>query len=825
MISKGFFIALSRWAAAFFAAAMLLSGHFLISVSAYDHTVITGSDATGANISGYESAIAINVEDLGADSTGVEDSTEAIQEALDYARENATDTVQVKVVIPEGTYSLSSTLYISSNTWLYMQGATLRRDFKKGCMIVNLPDNTKGGFDESHSIVIEGGCLDGNTYDGVKAFSHIRMAHLHDLWIKNVDFKDNYNCHHLELGGVRNVTIEDCEFREYSGAMYKEAIQFDIMNNESVFSGFAPFDDTPCDNVIIRNNNFYDVMRGIGSHSATLGVYYTNFLIADNTFNNIYDTGVIMLNYRRCTIENNTMTSVGKGIDLRNMTQLETGYNPPVAGYDGVYDRINDFSDTIIRGNTISAVITDNAPKPFGISLYGKLVKSSVFPDHDYKVEGVLIDSNSITTAGAAIQMTDASGVMLDSNTIGCPADGEKYETDLISLKYSADVTVKNNSLMGSSSNAISVVGGTGSKISGNTCMNSGASGILADKNAKVTIKNNTIENSAQSAIAVRDGSEANIADNTINGSEGSGVAVESATDISATGNSISGCAVAGIFASEDSGVYVDNNSFEENESESYKGSVFAMPVTDLAADGIYGDHVQLSWLSKGGSDGFSVKRRQLGSQEDFEEIAVVNTPSYIDDGLPYETRFEYKVDNLLDTGSSVTESSSDMLTVRTKTPISECTADIKPVYRYCGKKLEPDLTVYLDGNVLQKDIDYKVKFYNNMSVGKATAVISGCGEYFGFKELEFEIKFSEGSTAFGSKSSISTFGAASPDRYELITVVPSQLSVADKRIGKSEASSELLNAIGSAKNNGDMQIYSRRLNTAGGLTGCGLWF
>lgn len=332
------------WTVAFSAAALLMSGRFILTANAYDYSVISGSHASGANISGYDSAIAVSVTDLGADPTGKKDSSGAIQKALDYAKDKGSDSVQVKVIVPAGTYSIHKCLYVSSNTWLYLDNATLRKDFSGGCLIMN---NTAGygGFDGAKNIIIEGGCLDGNTGGGnVKAFSTIRMGHLHDLWVKDVDFKDNYNCHMLELGGIKNVTIEGCSFHEYYGQKYKEAIQFDILNNVNLFYGYEPFDDTPCDNVIIRNNSFYDVMRGLGSHSATVGKYYTNFYIADNTFNNIYDTAIIMQNYRCCSIENNSMTNVGSGIDFKNMTYLEySGYNAPVAGYEGVYDRINDF--------------------------------------------------------------------------------------------------------------------------------------------------------------------------------------------------------------------------------------------------------------------------------------------------------------------------------------------------------------------------------------------------------------------------------------------------------------------------------------------------
>ena len=747
MISVKMRSALSKAAAAFFAAVLLSSGRFLLECKAYDYGSVSGAYATGASISGYKSALAVNVADLGADPTGKKDSRKAIQKALDYAGEHADDDVQVKVIIPSGTYSISGCLYIHSNTWLYMEGATLRRDYKKGCMIMNYMDNDDGGFDASRNIVIEGGCLDGNTNDDVYTFSHIRMGHLHDLWIRNVDFKDNYNCHHLELGGIRNVTIEGCKFHEFRGAKHKEAIQFDMLNNENLFEGFEPFDDTSCDNVIIRNNNFYDTMRGIGSHSATVGQYYTNFSITDNTFNNIYDVAIIMENYRCCTIENNILTNVGSGITFKNMTSLESsGYNVPVDGFDGIYDRINDFSDMVIRGNTISTFITSECPKPYGISLYGRLVQDGLFPDHDYKVEGVLIEQNNITTAGIGITMNDTTGVLVSSNTIGCPSDTETYDSNLVNVKYSQGVSVKNNNLMGSQGDSVSVLGGTDGLVADNICMNSSGSGIRAENNAALTIKGNKLTNSFENGITVSDGAKAEIENNTIEGSEDCGVMLTGVSGINVKSNTFTGCKTACINAAEDADAYVSDNKFSDSGSN-YMGNVYARPVSQIIADGVYGDHIQLSWTSEGNSDGYSVKRRSLSSGGEFKEVAVVGTASFSDDGLPSNTRYEYRVDAILKTDNGVTESVSQPMAVRTKASLSGCTSDIIPVYKYSGRYIEPDFKVYLDGCELIKDIDYKVKFYNNFAAGKAAAVVSGCGQFYGFKEFNFDISLTDGAT------------------------------------------------------------------------------
>ena len=815
---------LSVWTVAFSAAALLMSGRFILTANAYDYSVISGSHASGANISGYDSAIAVSVTDLGADPTGKKDSSGAIQKALDYAKDKGSDSVQVKVIVPAGTYSIHKCLYVSSNTWLYLDNATLRKDFSGGCLIMN---NTAGygGFDGAKNIIIEGGCLDGNTGGGnVKAFSTIRMGHLHDLWVKDVDFKDNYNCHMLELGGIKNVTIEGCSFHEYYGQKYKEAIQFDILNNVNLFYGYEPFDDTPCDNVIIRNNSFYDVMRGLGSHSATVGKYYTNFYIADNTFNNIYDTAIIMQNYRCCSIENNSMTNVGSGIDFKNMTYLEySGYNAPVAGYEGVYDRINDFSDIVISGNSILSGFTGYCQNPFGINLYGKLVQNTGFPDHDYKVSGIHISSNNITSAGAAVQMNDASGVLVDSNIISTPTEGDKVDSSLVSVKFSNNVTVSGNSIIGSPYDSISVLGGTGGVVKKNSCLNSSGNGITADKSAVINISGNTIENTALSGIRITSGAKADVSKNTVKASQ-NGVTVDGAKGANITDNTITGCTDSGIFAAEGSSAFVNANNFTD-DSVKYKGLIYAMPVTSFSADGVYGDHVQLSWKSKGGSDGFSIKRRLAGSEEDFTEVAQVTTPSFSDEHLPSNTGFEYRVDSLLDTGEAVTESSSSVLNIRTRASLSNCTCDIRPVYKFSGKRIEPDITVTLNGDKLVRDVDYIVKYFNNISAGTATISISGCGQYFGFKEFEFEIKLSEGYVLSESTPANLSFIGDYTEKYEVLAIAPERIGDIAAPVANRESDSPIIEEINAAKNTDDLRIVSRRLVTSAVLPGFDPWY
>lgn len=59
----------------------------------------------------------------------------------------------------------------------------------------------------------------------------------------------------------------------------------------------------------------------------------------------------------------------------------------------------------------------------------------------------------------------------------------------------------------------------------------------------------------------------------------------------------------------------------------------------------------------------------------------------------------------------------------------------------YTGKEICPDPGLIYKGKLLQKDIDYKVDFSNNVDAGIAHAHITGCGEYTGDIGWSFTIK------------------------------------------------------------------------------------
>lgn len=62
----------------------------------------------------------------------------------------------------------------------------------------------------------------------------------------------------------------------------------------------------------------------------------------------------------------------------------------------------------------------------------------------------------------------------------------------------------------------------------------------------------------------------------------------------------------------------------------------------------------------------------------------------------------------------------------------------------YDGEKIEPDITVKLDGKTLEKEVDYTVAYADNVKVGTATLTITGIGNYAGTVSKNFTIRYYE---------------------------------------------------------------------------------
>lgn len=95
---------------------------------------------------------------------------------------------------------------------------------------------------------------------------------------------------------------------------------------------------------------------------------------------------------------------------------------------------------------------------------------------------------------------------------------------------------------------------------------------------------------------------------------------------------------------------------------------------------------------------------------------------------------------------------------------LSYATIDVIPDQEATGEEICPDPTVKIDGRELTPDVDYTVKYRNNIEEGTATIVVEGIGNCAGEARTTFEI-------VEGAKDESSSAASSSP--IPTVAIVP----------------------------------------------------
>ena len=98
----------------------------------------------------------------------------------------------------------------------------------------------------------------------------------------------------------------------------------------------------------------------------------------------------------------------------------------------------------------------------------------------------------------------------------------------------------------------------------------------------------------------------------------------------------------------------------------------------------------------------------------------------------------------------------------------------------YYGKAVVPEMVLENNGTALVKDKDYTVTFKNNDSVGTATAVINGIGNYSGTIEKTFQIKLPIGDIDMSKTIDVKDATLVMQYGVKLIDLSDEQLIIAD---------------------------------------------
>lgn len=289
-----------------------------------------------------------NIVELGVDGTDKSNDASKINEILKYATKIDEP---ITVVVPDGTYYISNTLKIFTETNLVLSdNAVIKRMQSAGdkAMIMNRldPDATEStgekGYSQCRDIVITGGTWDGNA-TGDDDANCLYFGHAKNITITDTIIMNNSGAHLIEFAGVQNALVENvelygytmCKAKDYTALQAdKEAIQIDYCSAGSA-PAMKPYDGTACDTITIRNCNIHDYMAGIGTHTEGSKAS-TNIRIENNTFKNITNACVNLRNFKSTTISKNTAkncttfvyASGSQGTIVSNKVTNGTSYKP-----------------------------------------------------------------------------------------------------------------------------------------------------------------------------------------------------------------------------------------------------------------------------------------------------------------------------------------------------------------------------------------------------------------------------------------------------------------------------------------------------------------
>ncbi|MEY8460627.1 right-handed parallel beta-helix repeat-containing protein [Eggerthellaceae bacterium 24-137] len=473
------------------------------------------------------------------------DATPEIRAKLLEARKNATAKNPYVVKVTPGFYTIGSALRLYSNTTLVLEGVNLRLAPLANCNMIRVgdPSDTQTGY-YYKNIRVVGGDLDNTNHQN----TCVKLAHAKNLSIEGVTMHNTRSGHLMEVGGVADLTVDGCTFRDQrqaSGAAIPEALQIDVLNQKHMPSYRS--EDLPTKNVVIANCTFSNVPRGIGSHTAVLNRYTKNVVIRNNTFSNLRSDAIRLMNYYDCRIEGNVIKGAPRGIAVYMGHSKGMYFGASLAKEGGMasstssaYKAPPKNQHITIRNNTIATSGTDcyYGGANDGIFLCGysfsrkltKTVENDAIPKGNYYVSGIKVTNNTIKTRGHGIRLDDARNCTVKGNKITFVGNrsvkasyhgiyllsGSNCNTIagnkivkvrshgvFVASKSKGNV-VKGNIISASGQYGISVQGAQAKIISKNTIAKSGSHGIvLLDAKGPMTVSSNKVTKSKKYAAFV----------------------------------------------------------------------------------------------------------------------------------------------------------------------------------------------------------------------------------------------------------------------------------------------------------------------------------
>ncbi len=557
------------------------------------------------NAASYAVKIDVTAKKYGAKKN--KDSFKAIQTALNDAAKKGKAGKPALVKIPKGTYYISKTLSMGSNTVLELNKDTVIKK-KKGSDVFYMlrsAQGTKGKYNDVKNITVKGGTWDAEfkKVNDVSGGSLFFFAHVSGLNIENVTIRNNFGTHLIEMGGVKDVSIKGCKlygFKAASKDTEKEAIQIDTCHDETILPSGGPFDDTPCTNVVIENNEIHSYPRAIGSHIAVQDLYHKDIIIKNNSIHDISAAAVYAYNYVNLTVEDNRFENVGSGVILKSYSKTAP---------DSMYKRLkkvkamtlsNDTFNLTVKNNEISTVknkeneveSVDGGAK--GIFIYGS---------DEYPIGSCVFDGNTVVSDSSGIYLryvknTEIKGNKVDRFAGAYNVEKTEFAEDAIKLLACTDITVSENKISTVNSdryeNGIALRENSTAKIDSNEINSTNKSGI-AVYNSSAEGTGNKINAAKKHGVTVQDGTLKLSSCSILGSGEHGACAQES--ELSLTGCTIEKSTNHGVLADSGSNLAVTDSTISESGKhgicviDASKATLTGNTILDCKSNGIQIGH------------------------------------------------------------------------------------------------------------------------------------------------------------------------------------------------------------------------------------------
>lgn len=416
-----------------------------------------------------------------------------IQQALDQARNSTEETT---VMIPPGTYSLTSPLLVYSNTTIKATGATIA-NYSGGAVLTVSPY-----IDPTNIRVIDGNWYTSGEesviyFPGERPGSNITLENMYVYGNIGGNAKAG-----IYLKSVTGGKVSDCN-----------------VNNAAI-----GIDMSWCEQIEISRNTINDI-----GETSFQAVSVKNLVVSDNRIMNSGKYGMFVDWDKSSVISGNTVSSSaldpnraghGEGLVVRNSegTRVENNRVHDVRSHienwgNGIL--IAASKDITVQGNDVSEAGNHGIQVTY--------VSERVYVNNN-TVSGSGNQGISITRAssaditGGVISNTTGSAIVYDGNPYegrtgvsgtvdGCEIDGSTAAGIYIEQ---ANVTIKNSTVKNSTGIGVVVINSTAT-LSNNVIrqdeVDANANGIVTNNGARVTLQGNRICNFGNSGIINNPGS------------------------------------------------------------------------------------------------------------------------------------------------------------------------------------------------------------------------------------------------------------------------------------------------------------------------------